>query len=84
MENVKKQIQSIIFAVNGNTLPEFSESLQAAEKRLSEGLQKMANSGLFTIAEISEIQKYISEQLEQRITAQRSALVAALRAKFEF
>lgn len=84
MENVKKQIQSIIFAVNGQSLPEFSESLQAAEKRLSEGLQKMANSGLFTIAEISEVQRYISGQLEQRMTAKRSALAEALRAKFEF
>lgn len=84
MENVKKQIRSIIFGINGNTLPEFSESLQAAEKRLSEGLKKMANSALWTLSEVSEAQKYISEQLEQRVTAQRSALVEALRAKFEF
>ena len=80
---IKEQISAIV-VFNGKTFEDLDVEYRVIGNRISEGVEKMKNSGLFVDCEIKEVQKYAYELLNKWYNREYNSVRTELRSSFQF
>ena len=87
VENAITKIKEQIFAIvvfNGKTLEDLDVEYRVIRNKISEGVEKMKNSGLFADCEIKDVQKYAYGLLNNLYSREYDSVRAELRLSFQF
>lgn len=80
---IKEQISAIV-VFNGKTIEDLDVEYKVIGNRISEGVEKMEKSGLFSDCEIKDVQKYAYELRNKWYNRERESVRAELRSSFQF
>lgn len=80
---IKEQISAIV-VFNGKTIEDLNVECRVIGNKISEGVEKMKNSGLFADHEIKDVQKYAYELRNKWYSREYNSVRAELRSSFQF
>lgn len=83
MKNIENQINTII-SFRDIELKDLEKHASELENRISQGVENMKNSKLFTDEEIKQVSIYAHKLLSVRVDERRKLLVQDARSKFAF
>lgn len=83
MNKIKDQVNSIV-TFTATTFEALSEERSAIQDRITEGIEKMKESLVFSEAEIKEVAQYAANTLNTRYSSAKADITNSLRDSFEF